>query len=179
MDNTFFRNIVKALGYNVVVNNDDLDNPTAILSPIEPDDNADETKLEGLKLSADDIKTAAELAQQAIVEVKSLREQLGGSDGLEDLIVTLNEARSVIANARASEAIERDALVSQLTANTSVYTEEELKGKPVGELKKLHQLMALPEIDYSLTRSGVHNSEGDLAIPSFFFAKNERKNADT
>ena len=175
MDNTFLTKIVNALGYNIVVNDDDEGEPTAILSPIESEVPADGDNVSQNTNTNNDNGAAVLLAQNAITEIESLRKQLGGEDGITSLIDTINKAKVIVANHEASEDAERNALVSQLVGNTSVYTEDELKGKPVSELRKLTQLMALPDVDYSLTRSGVaHNTEDDLAVPAVFFAPREQ-----
>jgi len=171
MDKSFITKITKALGYNIVVNDDDPDNPTAVLSPIDTE-SVPATSAPVANSDDGESQATALLAQNAISEIQSLREQLGGEAGLKDLISTINQAKAIIAQNQASEAVERDGLIAQLVANTSVYTEDELKGMTVPALRKLSRVMALPEVDYSLTTAGVaHNSADKLATPpAVFFA---------
>lgn len=164
MDKNVLKTIAKAFGFNVVINEgDDDEADTAILSPIESEEEKPAPELEGVNMG--DVKATLLLAKNALDEVKALREQLGGEEGVKTLVTTLNDAKMVLTSIMADQEKKRAGLVAQLVANSSVFSEAELKVKPVAELEKLVLLSGLPEVDYSLAAAGTVQNSETLAIP--------------
>jgi hypothetical protein len=133
-------------------------------SPFEAQDEAMLLNCSDDRLAQFEVKyKTPEAPVVAQVSTDSIKEALKSLSVDEFLGIAPTEIREIVADQRATQAAEHGELVSQLKAAQDAYSEDELKEKPVAELRKLAKAMGagLPQVDYSAiqTRPRVASAE--------------------
>lgn len=183
MNKTLLAAILKAAGYTAVFNEDDEDGENqAILSLATPTNNSSPALPEELVDLTSYLKETGgvsafkEALTQNAQSITALRESLG-----EDMKTVLNEVRSVVNTIRAEEDAEKTALIKNVMTEVTTFTEDELKGMPLAQLRKFANALNIDTVDYGVAGGVITHGaedEGDFLPPAVLTAPLEKAKAD-
>lgn len=176
MEKNVFLKFAKSLGFNI---NEDaiIDNEYDMAYPDNWDEMSEEEQMkwkEEHKVMANVQKPEpkpASVIPAELMQLNALVKEVGGVSALRDLLLS---AATVTANALTQEEQERETLTASILANSSEFSEEELKSVETPILRKLATVAVPRMTNYASLGSVNANAKDKIAPrPSFFLNKKE------